>query len=92
MVVRPVTAPLSASANEGLGIEYADLYLVHWPAPEKRADTWHALLELKERGKARGIVVEAYRPLARGIRMQDPNLVAVAQKYGKTPAQIRLRW
>ena len=39
-----------------------------------------------------GIVVEAYSPLAHGKGMDDPTLVELAQKYGKTPAQIMLRW
>ncbi len=39
-----------------------------------------------------GIVVEAYSPLARAQKLEDPRLVAMAQKYGKTPAQIALRW
>jgi len=41
---------------------------------------------------AHGIVVEAYSPLARARKLEDPRLVAMAQKYGKTPAQIALRW
>lgn len=39
-----------------------------------------------------GIVVEAYSPLARAQKLEDPRLTAMAQKYGKTPAQIALRW
>lgn len=50
------------AALERLGMEYVDLYLVHWPVPEKRAATWGALLELKERGKARAIGVSNYYP------------------------------
>ncbi len=39
-----------------------------------------------------GIVVEAYSPLAHGRRMDDPVLMAIAKKHGKTPAQIMIRW
>ncbi len=39
-----------------------------------------------------GIVVEAYSPLAHGQGMDDATLGAIAQKHGKTPAQIMLRW
>ncbi|KAK1779058.1 NADP-dependent oxidoreductase domain-containing protein [Copromyces sp. CBS 386.78] len=39
-----------------------------------------------------GIVVEAYAPLARGMRMRDPTLGAVAKKHGVTPAQVLVRW
>src|SRR3569833_1717195 len=38
------------------------------------------------------IVVEAYSPLAHGQKMEDPTLNKLAQKYGKTNAQIMLRW
>merc|ERR1711939_341217 len=37
-----------------------------------------------------GIVVEAYSPLARGNKLEDERVVALAEKYGKSPAQILL--
>ena len=40
----------------------------------------------------RQIQLQAYTPLIRGQKMNDPKLVAIAQKYNKTPAQIILRW
>jgi diketogulonate reductase-like aldo/keto reductase len=39
-----------------------------------------------------GIVVEAYSPLAHGNGLDEPVLTQIAQKHGKTPAQIMLRW
>ena len=39
-----------------------------------------------------GIVLQAYSPLVRGKRMNDPRLIRLAEKYGKTTAQIMLRW
>lgn len=39
-----------------------------------------------------GIVVEAYSPLARGHHMQDPVINDIAEKHGKTNAQVLLRW
>jgi diketogulonate reductase-like aldo/keto reductase len=42
--------------------------------------------------KQKGIVVEAYSPLTRGIELQNETAVSMAQKYNKTPAQILLRW
>lgn len=42
--------------------------------------------------KEQGIVVEAYSPLAHGHGMDNPVLESIAKKYGKTPAQIMLRW
>ncbi|MBN1373462.1 MAG: aldo/keto reductase [Anaerolineaceae bacterium] len=42
--------------------------------------------------QSKGIVVEAYSPLARSRKLGDPRLVAVAEKYGKSTAQVALRW
>lgn len=40
----------------------------------------------------RNIVVEAYCPIVRGERFGEPKIKALAEKYGKTEAQILLRW
>lgn len=42
--------------------------------------------------KEKGIILQAYSPLIRGRKMDDPKLVALATKYNKTPAQLILRW
>ncbi|EEY19539.1 2,5-diketo-D-gluconic acid reductase A [Verticillium alfalfae VaMs.102] len=39
-----------------------------------------------------GIKIEAYSPLARGNKLEDPTINAIAKKYGQTPAQILLNW
>ncbi|CAB4255589.1 similar to Saccharomyces cerevisiae YJR096W Putative xylose and arabinose reductase [Maudiozyma barnettii] len=39
-----------------------------------------------------GIEVEAYSPLTRGKRLNDPALMKIAKKYGKQPAQILIKW
>jgi len=36
--------------------------------------------------------VEAYSPLTRGHRLGDQRLATLAQAYGKSPAQILVRW
>lgn len=38
------------------------------------------------------IIIQAYSPLTRGKRLNDEILIRLAQKYGKSPAQILLRW
>jgi diketogulonate reductase-like aldo/keto reductase len=43
-----------------LRMEYVDLYLVHWPVPGKRQDSWRALEKLKADGRARSIGVSNY--------------------------------
>jgi diketogulonate reductase-like aldo/keto reductase len=120
-----------------LGMGYVDLYLVHWPVPARRSETWRAMERLLKEGKARavgvsnymvrhldelresaitpavnqielhpflqprdaiaacekrGIVVEAYSPLARGRRMDDRTVAGIAAKHEKTPAQVLIRW
>ena len=43
-----------------LGLGYIDLYLIHWPVPELRNETWRALIELQRRGACRAIGVSNY--------------------------------
>jgi len=38
------------------------------------------------------IEIEAYSPLTKGRKLDDPNLLKLAKKYTKTPAQILIRW
>ncbi len=121
-----------------LGLDYVDLYLLHWPVAGRRLESWRALERLHEEKRARaigvsnflvphleellaharrqpdvnqielspflqrrettarcareGIVVEAYSPLTKGLRLAHPTIVEVAGTVGKTPAQVLLRW
>ncbi|KKQ87436.1 MAG: hypothetical protein UT09_C0016G0004 [Parcubacteria group bacterium GW2011_GWF2_38_8] len=129
-----------------LGLDYVDLYLIHWPTADgegvasinKREETWKAMEEIYKSGKAKaigvsnytiahleemkkyvkvmpavnqvefhpflyqeellnyckenGIQFEAYRPLTKGEKINDKTITEVAKKYGKTNAQILLRW
>ncbi|PTL76972.1 aldo/keto reductase [Vitiosangium sp. GDMCC 1.1324] len=45
-----------------LGLDYVDLYLIHWPAPRKGlyVESWKALKRLKEEGRARSIGVSNF--------------------------------
>ena len=38
------------------------------------------------------IVVEAYAPLARALRMEHPTIISLSKKYSCTPAQLMVRW
>ncbi len=40
-----------------LGMDYVDLYLVHWPVPEAYVRTWAVMQEIYQSGKARAIGV-----------------------------------
>jgi 2,5-diketo-D-gluconate reductase A len=45
-----------------LGLDYVDLYLIHWPVPSKGryVGTWRAMIRLKEEGRARSIGVSNF--------------------------------
>ena len=44
-----------------LGLDYLDLYLIHWPVKGKYLDTWRALEKLYEEGKVRAIGVSNFQ-------------------------------
>jgi 2,5-diketo-D-gluconate reductase A len=48
--------------------------------------------QLREFHAAHGILTESYSPLDQGRAVRDKTILAMAQKYGRTPAQIILRW
>ena len=50
------------------------------------------LSDLLQHCQNKKIQLQAYTPLVRGLRMNDPKLLAIAKKYEKSPAQIILRW
>jgi diketogulonate reductase-like aldo/keto reductase len=49
---------------ERLGLDYVDLYLIHWPMPRlgKFTDTWRAFEKLYEDKRARAIGVSNFKP------------------------------
>ena len=124
-------------SNAQLGLDYVDLYLVHWPVKGKYKETYRALEELYDQGRVRaigvsnfqihhledlmgacrikpmvnqvelhpllaqkklqmfcrkeGIQIESWRPIMNG-NLDVPLLAELSAKYGKTPAQIVIRW
>ncbi len=70
---------------ERLGSEYVDLYLIHWPIPaqDDYVETWRALCEFKEEGRARSIGVSNF---------MVEHLERIIEETGVTPAvnQIEL--
>lgn len=53
---------------------------------------FHYRRKLLDDCEERGIVFEAYSPLARGSGPQHTTIIAIAQRLGRTPAQVMLRW
>lgn len=128
------------SSLKKLGMDYVDLYLVHWPVKGTYVSIWKGMEKVYKSGKAKaigvsnynphhlddllkeaeivpavnqiechpyltqeavidychqkGIIPEAWSPLGAGKSdvLSDPVIGKVAEKYGKTPAQIILRW
>lgn len=74
-------------------LEEMKLYATEMPAVNQVE--LHVFLqqpELLEYCGEHGIVVEAYSPLAHGKKMDNPTIIAIAQKHHKSYAQIMLRW
>ncbi|MGW9630769.1 aldo/keto reductase [Agromyces sp. NPDC055520] len=47
---------------ERLGLDYVDLYLIHWPSPkgDRYVESWRALEQIRESGRARSIGVSNF--------------------------------
>src|SRR5688572_18816892 len=47
-------------SRKELGLDYVDLYLIHWPVTGLRQETWKAFLKLRDEGRVRSIGVSNY--------------------------------
>ncbi len=48
-----------------LGVDYVDIYLIHWPLPrlDAYADSWRAMIKLRQEGRIRSIGVSNFTPV-----------------------------
>ncbi|KAI2790023.1 putative oxidoreductase [Penicillium oxalicum] len=53
---------------------------------------WLARKDIVEWCTSKGVALQAYSPIVRGARFEEPSLQRLAKKYNKTPAQILIRW
>jgi 2,5-diketo-D-gluconate reductase A len=123
-----------------LGLDYLDLYLIHWPAPSvgKYVESFAGMIQSRDEGHVRSIgvcnftedhlkavieetneipavnqielhprlnqaelrqthanhdvVTQSYSPLGVGRMLENPIVASVADEYGRTPAQVLVRW
>jgi diketogulonate reductase-like aldo/keto reductase len=47
---------------------------------------------LLEGCEERGVALEAYSPLGTGRHLRDPAVTEIAERLGRTPAQVLIRW
>ncbi|RNF35165.1 aldo/keto reductase [Paracoccus methylarcula] len=70
---------------ERLGLDYLNLYLIHWPVPAQDlyVETWKALIELRDEGRVKSIGVANFH---------EPHLIRLIDETGVTPVlnQIEL--
>jgi len=84
-----------ATSLELLGLEYVDLYLIHWPAPlrDEYVASWLALEELHQQGLARAIGVSNFEPEHLERVLEEGRIVPAINQVELHPAfqQRKLR-
>jgi 2,5-diketo-D-gluconate reductase A len=48
--------------------------------------------DVRRHGEDQGIATEAWSPIAQGAVLDDPVITEIAERVGRTPAQVVLRW
>ena len=68
-----------------LGLEVLDLYLLHWPVPGKRLDSWRALERLAGEGRVRSIGVSNFMPHHLDELLAHANVVPAVNQIEVSP-------
>jgi 2,5-diketo-D-gluconate reductase A len=70
-----------------LGLDYVDLYLIHWPAPgaDKYVETWRAFEKLRAEGRVRSIGVSNFQPSHLNRLFEDTETVPAVNQVELHP-------
>lgn len=87
---RPEDARREIDASlERLGLDQVDLFLIHWPLPTQYdgdfVQTWRALIEAQEAGKARSIGVSNFQPAHLDRIVEETGVVPVVNQVEVHP-------
>jgi methylglyoxal/glyoxal reductase len=74
---------------ELLGMDYVDLFLIHWPVPPYRAEAWRALRHIYESGRCRAIGVSNYTIRHLKEVLADSPLVPAVNQFELSPFLTR---
>lgn len=78
-----------------LGVDYLDLYLIHWPVPELNAyvDTFKAFAHLRDQGRISSIGVSNFEPEHLGMLVDATGIVPAVNQIELHPLlpQVELR-
>ncbi|MFA5314195.1 MAG: aldo/keto reductase [Methanomassiliicoccales archaeon] len=72
-------------SNESLGLGYVDLFLLHWPVPGLRNESWKALEELYKEGLCRAIGVSNFMPRHLEELLADCDVVPMVEQVELSP-------
>ena len=76
-------------SRQRLGLDYVDLYLIHWPVKGKYKDTWRALEHLYERGLVRAIGVSNFHQHHLEDLMADCRVVPMVNQIECHPLLVQ---
>ncbi|MEO6309993.1 MAG: aldo/keto reductase, partial [Leifsonia sp.] len=73
---------------EKLGLDYVDLYLIHWPAPanDLYVESWKALEQIRDSGRARSIGVSNFLVPHLGRLLAETDVVPAVNQIELHPA------
>jgi 2,5-diketo-D-gluconate reductase A len=76
---------------ERLGLDYVDLYLIHWPLPrlDKYVDSYRAMVELKEQGRIRSVGVSNFTRSHLQRLLDEVGVVPAVNQIQLSPATAR---